>query len=194
MTARLLLLKCQLFKRIDTLANKEINMKLNTSIAIVGLLVSAPLFAKEKAETVRTSMDIIAKEQDIACSVELRELAATSLKKNPHRMLAYGKPSEDRHLFNALAVTQYRDRSSHVSFHGVLNSEGRCDTSVTESYVLQTSCSDARHEAFSKWDFEGKLNQDTMVLKSKREEGKQAFLTDQFSQFCLVTTRQLVKN
>lgn len=169
-------------------------MKLTTSIAIAGVLISTVSFAIAASEPVQTSMDSIANEQSIPCSSELRDLASQVLKQNPHRMLAYGESSNDKHLFNALAVAQYRDRGSHVTFHGVLNSAGRCDTSVAESYVLQTSCSDARHEAFSKWDFEGKLAQDTMVLKSQRLKGKQAFLTDQFSQFCLVTTRQVIHN
>ncbi|WP_235869437.1 hypothetical protein [Veronia nyctiphanis] len=109
-------------------------------------------------------------------------------------MLPYVDKSDDIHLFNALAVTSYRDRDSHVTFHGVKNINGGCDTSVTESYVLQTACADARHEAFSKWDFQGKLNDHTYVLKSKRIEGKQAFLTDQFKKYCLVTTRQVISN
>lgn len=141
-----------------------------------------------------TSMDEITEQQNIVCSNELRQLAQTSLKQNPHRMLAYNEEENDLHLFNALAVSSYRDRDSHVTFHGVKNVYGSCDTSVTESYVLQTTCADARNEAFSKWDFQGKLNADTMVLKSQRINGKQAFLTDQFSKLCLVTTRQVIYN
>ncbi|MBD1556469.1 hypothetical protein HC752_05935 [Vibrio sp. S9_S30] len=158
-----------------------------------GLLVLSPTALAEEAP-VTTSMDIIATEQAIPCSTELRELARSSLKKNPHRMLAYKEKVSDIHLFNALAVTHYRDRDSHITFHGIKNANGTCDTSVTESYVLQTPCADARHEAFSKWDFQGKLTDKTMVLNSKRIEGKQAFLTDQFTTLCLVTTRQLVEN
>lgn len=139
-----------------------------------------------------TAMDKIAEQHNIACSNELRELAQASLKQNPHRMLAYNDKAKERHLFNALAVTSYRDRDSHVSFHGVKNANGYCDTSVTESYVLQTSCADARNEAFSKWEFQGKLNARTMVLKSQRIAGKQAFLTEQFHTLCLVTTRQVI--
>lgn len=167
-------------------------MKGTTSLVVAGLIFSTSVFANSETAAVRTSMDVIAEERSIPCSSELRDLASKTLKQNPHRMLAYGESDSDKHMFNALAVAEYRDRGSHVSFHGVLNSEGRCDTSVTESFVLQTSCSDARHEAFSKWDFKGKLNQNTMVLKSKRIEGKQAFLTDQFGLLCLVTTRQVV--
>ncbi|MHA2938683.1 hypothetical protein ACXJY6_10380 [Vibrio sp. RC27] len=141
-----------------------------------------------------TSMEHIAAEQAIPCSEELIDLARVSLKENPHRMLEQKTGIDDVHLFNALAVTSYRDRDSHVTFHGVRNSLGKCDTSVTESYVLQTPCSDARHEAFSKWTFEGKLNERTVVLESKRTPGKEAFLTDQFSTLCLVTTRQVVNN
>ena len=142
----------------------------------------------------KTSMDSIFESQAIPCSSELKDLATATLKENPHRMLPYVNKSDDIHLFNALAVTTYRDRQSHVTFHGVKNIEGGCDTSVTESYILQTSCADARHEAFSKWNFKGKLNEHTYVLKSKKIIGKQAFLTEQFSNFCLVTTRQVISN
>ena len=165
-------------------------MKLNVITALTIMLVSHTAMT----EAQETSMDRITAQQSVPCSEELRELARISLKENPHRMLAQQNDSDDDHLFNALAVTSYRDRDSHVSFHGVRNSHGQCDTSVTESYVLQTPCSDARHEAFSKWEFEGKLNDHTSVLKSKEIEGKQAFLTDQFSTLCLVTTRQVVRN
>ncbi len=142
----------------------------------------------------QTSMDVITEQYNTPCSTELRQLAQTTLKQNPHRMLAYNEKEKDRHLFNALAVSSYRDRDSHVTFHGVKNAFGSCDISVTESYILQTSCADARHEAFSKWDFQGKLNNRTMVLKSRRIKGKQAFLTEQFSTLCLVTTRQVIHN
>ncbi len=160
----------------------------------MGLLLSHAVFASEQGEEPHTSMDTIASQQVIPCSSELRQLAAASLKQNPHRILTHKNDDDDIHLFNALSVTHYRDRDSHVSFHGVRNEKGTCDTSVTESYVLQTSCADARHEAFSKWNFQGKLDKKTMVLTSKRVEGKQAFLTDQFGQFCLVTTRLVVHN
>ncbi|KJF82518.1 hypothetical protein C0W92_06720 [Photobacterium angustum] len=159
---------------------------------VLGSLIALPsLFNVAQA---KTSMDSILESQAIPCSSELRDLATVTLKENPHRMLPYVSKSDDVHLFNALAVTTYRDRQSHVTFHGVKNIEGGCDTSVTESYILQTSCADARHEAFSKWDFEGKLNEHTYVLKSKKIKGKQAFLTEQFSNFCLVTTRQVISN
>jgi len=129
---------------------------------VVGSLLSLScLFNIAQA---KTSMDSFFESQAIPCSSELQELATTALKKNPHRMLPYASKSDNIHLFNALAVTIYRDRQSHVTFHGVKNIEGGCDTSVTESYILQTSCADARHEAFSKWDFEGKLNEHTYVL------------------------------
>ena len=159
---------------------------------VVGSLLSLScLFNIAQA---KTSMDSFFESQAIPCSSELQELATNALKENPHRMLPYASKPDDIHLFNALAVTTYRDRQSHVTFHGVKNIEGGCDTSVTESYILQTSCADARHEAFSKWDFEGKLNEHTYVLKSKKITGKQAFLTEQLSNFCLVTTRQLISN
>jgi len=159
---------------------------------VVGLLL--PLSCLFNIAHAKTSMDSFFESQAIPCSSELQELATNALKENPHRMLPYASKSDDIHLFNALAVTTYRDRQSHVTFHGVKNIEGGCDTSVTESYILQTSCADARHEAFSKWDFEGKLNEHTYVLKSKKITGKQAFLTEQLSNFCLVTTRQLISN
>ncbi|WP_260261779.1 hypothetical protein [Vibrio intestinalis] len=164
----------------------------NKALLIFAITSFSSLAATEQAKL--TSMDAIADEQTLACDSELRTLSIESLKSNPHRMLAYNDSGSDVHLFNALAVTQYRDRKSHVTFHGVKNSEGGCDTSVTESYVLQTSCADARHEAFSKWDFQGKLDDNTMVLKAKRVEGKQAFLTDQNPNICLVTTRRMVLN
>ncbi len=162
-------------------------------IVFTGLFIFSPTLLAEDIPP-KTSMDNITQQQTVPCSEALRELARVSLKTNPHRMLPYQENSDAVHLFNALAVTQYRDRDSHVTFHGVKNANGTCDTSVTESYVLQTPCSDARHEAFSKWDFEGKLTDRTFVLTSKRIAGKQAFLTDQFSTLCLVTTRQIVQN
>ena len=155
------------------------------------LLLNANSWAQSATHT---SMDAIAQQYNIACSSELRQLAETSLKQNPHRMLVYSEKEDDLHLFNALAVSSYRDRDSHVTFHGVKNGDGSCDTSVTESYLLQTSCADARNEVFSKWDFQGKLNVRTMVLRSQDVKGKQAFLTDQFATLCLVTTRQVNNN
>ncbi|MEC6813664.1 hypothetical protein VXS05_01025 [Photobacterium toruni] len=161
-------------------------------ILVIGLCLLpsvyiAPINAK-------TSMDSVVKDLPPPCSSELIQLAEVALKTNPHRILSYTDKSTDIHLFNALAVTSYRDRDSHITFHGVKNTAGGCDTSVTESYVLQTSCSDARHEAFSKWRFQGKLNNRTYVLNSKRIKGKQAILTDQLPDICLVTTRQVINN
>ncbi|MCW8995559.1 MAG: hypothetical protein OQK77_07065 [Psychromonas sp.] len=166
-------------------------MKL-TLLFLSGLLLLAPLSRAQS--TAPTSMDEIAAQQSLPCSSELRQLAQATLKHNPHRMLAYNKNGKDIHLFNALAVTSYRDRDSHVTFHGVKNINGSCDTSVTESYVLQTTCGDARNEAFSKWDYQGQLNDHTMVLKSQGVKGKQAFLTTQFHTLCLITTRQVIYN
>ena len=157
------------------------------SFCLLASVLIAPVNAK-------TSMDNVVKHLNNSCSSELIQLAEVTLKTNPHRILSYNGNTTDVHLFNALAVTSYRDRDSHVTFHGVKNIAGGCDTSVTESYVLQTSCSDARHEAFSKWDFQGKLNDRTYVLNSKRIKGKQAFLTDQLPDICLVTTRQVINN
>ncbi len=157
-------------------------------------IFSGLLLASSTQVVASTSMDNIAKAQTIPCSSELRTLASENLKTNPHRMLAYQEKDDDVHLFNALAVTSYRDRDSHVTFHGVKNAHGGCDTSVVESYVLDTPCADARHEAFSKWNFQGRLNERTMVLTSKRIEGKQAFLTEQNTAVCLVTTRKVVHN
>lgn len=163
------------------------NFKSITSITL--LLLSSNSWAENT-----TSMDTIARSMDIPCSGELRSLASESLKRNPHRMLSYSDKVSDIHLFNALAVTSYRDRDSHVMFYGVRNENGTCDTSVTESYILQTPCADARHEAFSKWKFEGKLTENTSVLSSKKTPEKQAFLTSQFMSLCLVTTRQVIVN
>ena len=141
-----------------------------------------------------TPMDEVLQAQDIGCSTQLRQLEETTLKTNPYRILAHDENKPDIHLFNALAISSFRDRDSHVTFHGVKNTDGSCDTSVVQTYVLDTPCNDARNEAFSKWQYQGQLNAKTMVLKSKRETEKQAFLTDQFSNICLVTTRQVVRN
>ena len=132
--------------------------------------------------------------QGSECANELGQLAQLVFKQNPQRMLAYHNKATDLHLFNSFAVNSYRDRDSHVSFHGIKNSDGSCDISITESYILQTTCNDARNEAFSKWDLQGKLNARTLVLVNQHIKGKQAFLTEQFSTLCLVTTRQVIGN
>ncbi|WP_337247256.1 MULTISPECIES: hypothetical protein [unclassified Vibrio] len=141
-----------------------------------------------------TSMDIIAEQQALPCESMLTEFAAEVLKLNPHRMLEQITPISHDQLFHAFTVTDYRDRASHITFHAVENAAGQCQATAIESYLLQTNCADARHEAFSKWTFQGKLNQETMVLTSDRIAGKQAFLTDQSPAVCLVTTRyQVIK-
>ncbi|ELP5728713.1 hypothetical protein QTV44_001962 [Vibrio vulnificus] len=157
-------------------------------ISAATLLMAFSLNAEEAPRPI-TSMDSIAQEHALPCESLLIELASNSLKLNPHRMLEQSTQISENELFGAFAVTDYRDRASHVTFHGVENTLGRCQATVTESYVLQTNCADARHEAFSKWDFQGKLSQETMVLSAKRISGKQAFLTDQKPAICLVTTR-----
>ena len=96
-----------------------------------GLILSAQNAAA--TSNASTPMGDITEEYNVPCSNELRSLAQASLKTNPRRMLEYSTKKNDIHLFNAFAVTQYRDRDSHVSFHGVKNSQGSCDTSVTES-------------------------------------------------------------
>lgn len=132
--------------------------------------------------------------QGSECASELAQHAKLVFKQNPQRMLAYNNKTADLHLFNALAVNSYRDRDSHVSFHSIKNSDGSCEISITESYILQTTCNDARNEVFSKWNLQGKLNARTLVLESRHIKGKQAFLTAQFSTLCLVTTRQVIHN
>lgn len=164
----------------------------SVQIAVAGLCLLPSVFIAPV--NAKTSIESVLEHQHNPCSSELIQLAEVTLKTNPHRILPYNDKPTDVHLFNALAVTSYRDRDSHVTFHGIKNIAGGCDTSVTESYVLQTSCSDARHEAFSKWGFQGKLNDRTYVLNSKRIKGKQAFLTDQLPNICLVTTRQVINN
>lgn len=191
-------------KRLNLIKMKRSKLKLiqvqlsqvKLKPALCGLVLSFTSLqgVAQVAPEYSTSMDIIADKQSLPCNSELRVLAQQALKKNPHRLIGYQEVPDDVHLYNALAVTQYRDRKSHVSFHGVKNSAGGCDTSVTESYVLQTSCSDARHEAFSKWAFEGRLDAMTSVLRDKRDESKQAFLTDQPPTLCLVTTRKVIFN
>ena len=162
-------------------------------VKLISLLVLLPMFQFSQAEQL-SGLDQVVKQQDIGCSSELRTLADSTIKQNPYRILAYNEQAENIHLFNALAVTSHRDRDSHVSFYGVKNADGSCDTSITESYVLETTCNDARNEAFSKWDLKGKLNERTVVLSSKRTPGKEAFLTSQFATLCLVTTRQVINN
>lgn len=157
-------------------------------LTATALFAALPLKAEESPRPT-TSMDSIAQESALPCESLLIELAAKSLKLNPHRMLEQSTQISDKELFSAIAVTEYRDRASHVTFHGVENTLGHCQATVTESYVLQTNCADARHEAFSKWTFQGKLNEQTMVLSANRIAGKQAFLTDQKPAICLVTTR-----
>lgn len=166
---------------------------MHNTLKVVSFLLFFPVSINTQAEQL-SGIDQLTEQQDIGCSTELRNLADSTLKQNPYRILGYNEQAKDIHLFNALAVTSHRDRDSHVSFYAVKNPNGSCDTSITESYVLQTTCNDARNEAFSKWDLKGKLNERTMVLTSKRIIGKEAFLTSQFTTLCLVTTRQVINN
>jgi len=162
-------------------------------LKLIGLLILLPISQFSQAEKL-SGLDQLTQQQDIGCSSELRTLADSTIKQNPYRILGYNEENQNIHLFNALAVTSHRDRDSHVSFYGVKNADGSCDTAITESYVLETTCNDARNEAFSKWDLKGKLNERTVVLSSKRIPGKEAFLTSQFTTLCLVTTRQVINN
>lgn len=153
-------------------------------MSIVGF--SSALLAETRQ---MTSMDKIAEQHSLPCQSLLTDLAADVLKSNPHRMLEHFQAIDENSLFNSFTVTDYRDRSSHVTFHGVRNQNGQCQASVVESFALQTDCSDARHEAFSKWTFQGKLNQETFVLSDRRQQDRQAFLTEQGAHLCLVSVR-----
>jgi hypothetical protein len=166
---------------------------MHKTIKLISALIFLPVALHTQAEQL-SGIDQLTRQQNIGCSAELRSLADSTLKQNPYRILGYNEQNKDIHLFNALAVTSHRDRDSHVSFYAIKNADGSCDTSITESYVLQTTCNDARNEAFSKWDLKGKFNERTVVLASKRIPGKEAFLTSQFATLCLVTTRQVINN
>ena len=123
-----------------------------------------------------------------ACSAILVKAAEATIKENPHRLLTPHKPPNSRALPSLISgVIQYKDRQSHITYSTDKQND-RCHVASIETFTFKSPCLTVREEVFSKWSIEGKLNNTTMVLKSRRKAHHTAHLTDaRDGSYCLVS-------
>ncbi len=155
------------------------------------LVCLAVLTAPAKADT---SINQITQEYGIkTCAPLLKEVAELAIKKRTHRIHAASpRQQKDEGLFNALGVVSYRDRDSHLVITAAPDGEAHCEATYAETFVLGTPCVVAREEVFKKWDFKGKLTENTLVLSHRKSVSRLAYLTPALDgSVCMVTTKQV---
>lgn len=136
----------------------------------------------------KTSMEkVLDSEEPAHCKSELISLAEQTIGENKHRLLAIPTEKGKQNTFIS-GVIQYKDRQSHVVYAASKNTQGQCMATFQETFTIKSPCILVREEVFKKWQFQGKLNQSSMVLKNMRDKNMRAILSDASDgSYCLVS-------
>lgn len=159
-------------------------MKKLMSLSVVSIVISA------SSAMASTSIDkLLAQQQVDHCQKSISTIAQQVVKTNKHRFHR-PKADLDREQFSAIGVVEYRDRNSHLNITTNAQADGHCESTITETFVVPHPCITAREEVFKKWTFFGQLNAATMVLSSKKQPDKLAYLSNAIDgSICLITTK-----
>lgn len=150
-------------------------------------LLSLTLAFSVQVSQAQTSMDTLAKEYpNTQCQKALVQVANQEIRNLPHRLHSIHKnyKTDEKGVaiapFSAFGVVEYNDRPMLVNFIASPVTSTRCDIQLTKQYVVDNPCVGLREETFKKWTFQGKLNDDVFVVKSKKRDNETAYLSPHF--------------
>ncbi|AMO56694.1 hypothetical protein GZ77_03100 [Endozoicomonas montiporae] len=160
-------------------------LRLITAMSLI--VVATPAFSL-------TTVSSMAKENGInQCYSRIKSVADFYIEDKKHGTHAkwIDDIDVDSRLYDALSVKDYSDGDSHIRIIAAPNGESGCDTSYSETFVLDQPCIIARDEVFNNWEFTGSLNNQTTVLQTK-DGNANAYLTPQLNgKACMVTRTEI---
>lgn len=165
-------------------------MKIVRDLLLVYTVFSAALFAQ--ITHADTSMSVIVEENDIAqCKLPLLTIADEVIGKKTHRLhVDQPKQNADKYPFTVVGVISYNDQDAQIQFNAAPMVNGDCEVSYQEVFALPETCVAVREQVFKKWEYVGRLSQDSFFLRHKERLTKNATLTSiKSGSECLVTRR-----
>ena len=141
----------------------------------------------------QTSMSkVLAGFESKACYETLITSANDTIKQNKHRLLAtYQDKDMLPHFISG--VIEYKDRLSQVMFAASKQNQA-CKVVAKEAFTVKLPCITVRQEVFKRWQFQGKLNVNTMVLQHMRKPTLKGMLSEAVDgSYCLVTRQNEFK-
>ncbi|MBQ4851385.1 hypothetical protein [Pseudoalteromonas sp. MMG012] len=159
---------------------------MNRLILLVSMLTSSMISVQSFA---KTSMDkVLAAKANPVCAAQLIELATNTIGLNKHRLLELNSQSKQLHSSFVSGVIEYKDRQSHVVYAATKDIQGQCSVTFQETFTVKSPCILVREEVFKKWQYQGKLNSNTMVFKNQRDTSMSGMLSDASDgSYCLVS-------
>ncbi|MBQ4862531.1 hypothetical protein J8L98_12620 [Pseudoalteromonas sp. MMG013] len=137
----------------------------------------------------KTSMEkVLAAKANPVCAAQLIELATNTIGLNKHRLLELNSQSKQLLSSFVSGVIEYKDRQSHVVYAATKDTQGQCAVTFQETFTVKSPCILVREEVFKKWQYQGKLNSNTMVFKNQRDTSMSGMLSDASDgSYCLVS-------
>jgi len=154
------------------------------------IIIPATLFSLHTYA--ETSMSVIVEEHDIQqCKIPLLAIAEELIGQKSHRLhVDQPKQHADKYPFTVVGVISYNDQDSQVRFSATPMINNECEVAYQEVFVLAESCLEVREQVFKKWEYVGKLSNDSFFLRHKERFTKNATLTSiKSGSECLVTRR-----
>lgn len=139
-----------------------------------------------------TSMSIIVKEHKIEqCKLQLLTIADEVIGKKEHRLhVDQPKQNANNYPFTVVGIISYNDQDTQIQFQASPLPNNECEASYQESFSLPENCLAVREQVFKKWEYVGKLSDDSFFLRHKKRFTKNATLTSiNAGNECLVTRR-----
>lgn len=139
-----------------------------------------------------TSMSVITEEHEIEqCKQPLLAISDELIGNNEHRLYVdQPKHHANKYPFTVIGVISYNDRDAQVLFNASPMVNGECEVSYQEVFALPETCLAVREQVFKKWEYVGRLSDDSFFLRHKERLTKNATLTSiKSGSECLVTRR-----
>ncbi|MCV2403286.1 hypothetical protein OFY17_10380 [Marinomonas sp. C2222] len=159
------------------------------SLSILSIASSMLFSFHVQAET---SMSVIVEEHKIElCKAPLIAIADELIGENAHRLhVDQPKHNADKYPFTVIGVVSYKDRDAQVQFNAAPMINNECEVSYQETFALPETCLAVREQVFKKWEYVGRLSDDSFFLRHKERFTKNATLTStQQGAGCLVSRR-----
>ncbi|MBQ4846183.1 hypothetical protein [Pseudoalteromonas sp. MMG005] len=159
---------------------------MNRLILLVSMLTSSMISVQSFAKT--SMKKVLAAKTNPVCAAQLIELATNTIGLNKHRLLELNSQSKQLHSSFVSGVIEYKDRQSHVVYAATKDIQGQCSVTFQETFTVKSPCILVREEVFKKWQYQGKLNSNTMVFKNQRDTSMSGMLSDASDgSYCLVS-------
>ncbi|GAB3488844.1 hypothetical protein [Marinomonas epiphytica] len=162
----------------------------------MGNLIFVPLVTAmlglSTAAFAETKMIEIVDEHNIQqCRQPLLAIADEIIDKKEHRLYVdQPKSHADKYPFTVIGVITYNDQDSQVVFNASPMVNGECEVSYQEVFALPETCLAVREQVFKKWEYVGRLSDDSFFLRHKERLTRNATLTSiKSGSECLVTRR-----